>query len=139
LSDFFRLINDKPLASSLLEVYSKQQDRETLKDYYYQADRRFDGAIIVALEAYEATDIATRIRTLKTAMSLFQDDKEQQATYRATEDQVKLLALQEEMQKETKDHYVGLSLSDTVHKLILTGNQTKASKLKSDFKMSDSK
>ena len=139
LSDFFRLINDKPLASSLLEVYSRQQDRELLKDFYYQADRKFDGATIVAREAYEAKDLATRVRTLKTSMSLYQDDKEQQATYKATEDQVKLLALQDELQKETKDQYLLLSLADTLYKLIVTGNLAKATKVKSDFKVSDAK
>jgi len=142
LSDFFRLINDKPLASSLLEVYSKQKDRELLKDFYYQADRRFEGANVVALEAYEAKDLATQIRTLKTALSLYQDDKEQQFSYRATDDEIKLLLFQDEMQKEkeSKDEkLIGLSLAETLRKCVILNQNNRVLKLKGDFKISDKK
>lgn len=43
------------MACNLLEVYSKEQDTELLKDFYYQDDRRIDSANIVLSEAFNET------------------------------------------------------------------------------------
>lgn len=51
--DFFRIINDKPLACSLLQVYCKHQDRPLLRDFFYQDDRRVDSANVAVVEAYK--------------------------------------------------------------------------------------
>ena len=53
LGEFFRMINNKPLACSLLEVYCKEQDKELLKDFYYQDDRRVESANVILLEGFE--------------------------------------------------------------------------------------
>lgn len=53
LGEFFRVINNKPLACSLLEVYCKEQDKELLKDFYYQDDRRIDSANTILSEGFE--------------------------------------------------------------------------------------
>lgn len=47
------MINNKPLACSLLEVYCKEQDRELLKDFYYQDDRRIDSANATLSEGFD--------------------------------------------------------------------------------------
>lgn len=52
LGEFFRMINNKPMACNLLEVYCKEQDTELLKDFYYQDDRRIDSANIVLSEGF---------------------------------------------------------------------------------------
>lgn len=61
LGSFFRLIEEGgprlALASKLLQVYAREQDREMLRDFYYSDDRRVDSAIL-ALE--EATDMGVR-------------------------------------------------------------------------------
>ena len=44
LSEFFELINHRPLACALLEKYCKEQDPPLLQNYYYQDDRRIDSA-----------------------------------------------------------------------------------------------
>ena len=54
IADFFRIINGKVMACNLLEAFCKQQDRQLLKDFYYQDDRRTDSANVVFLESYEA-------------------------------------------------------------------------------------
>lgn len=41
------------LAANLLEVYAKEQDRELLRDFYYQDDRRMESAVLALQEAEE--------------------------------------------------------------------------------------
>jgi vacuolar protein sorting-associated protein 16 len=55
LGEFFRLINNKPLACNLLQVYCKEQDRELLKDFYYQDDRRIESANLSLEESFGET------------------------------------------------------------------------------------
>lgn len=43
------------MACNLLEVYSKEQDTELLKDFYYQDDRRVDSANIILAEGFNET------------------------------------------------------------------------------------
>lgn len=55
LGDFFRLIEDGgtrlALASKLLEVYAREQNREMLRDFYYSDDRRVESAVLSLDEA----------------------------------------------------------------------------------------
>lgn len=54
------------------------------------------------------------------------------------EDQLRLLAFQQALEQETLGlNYVGLSINETVHTLIIRGNEKKAEKLRSDFKIPD--
>src|SRR5690554_3797884 len=76
LGEFFRVINNKPLACNLLESYCKQQDPELLKDFYYQDDRRIDSGNLTLMESFQQTDITERINKIKAALRLYQDDKE---------------------------------------------------------------
>jgi len=59
LGDFFRLIEDggpklKP-AANLLQVYARQQNRELLKDFWFQDDRRTESATLALEEAANMT------------------------------------------------------------------------------------
>jgi hypothetical protein len=66
LGTFFRLIEDGgprlALASRLLQVYAREQNRDMLKDFYYSDDRRVESAIL-ALD--EASRMTVRILTCK--------------------------------------------------------------------------
>lgn len=53
LANFFRIINNRPVASSLIESSAREQDRELLKDMYYQDDRPADGALVILRESVE--------------------------------------------------------------------------------------
>ena len=59
LGSFFRLIEDGgprlSLASKLLQVYAREQNREMLRDFYYSDDRRLDSAVLVLEEATSMT------------------------------------------------------------------------------------
>lgn len=76
LGEFFRIINNKPLACHLLESYCKQQDPELLKDFYYQDDRRVDSANLSLIESYQQKDLTERTKNLKNSLRLYQEDKE---------------------------------------------------------------
>lgn len=55
LGDFFQLIEDGgpqlAPAASLLQVYAREQNRELLKDFYFQDDRRTESASLALEEA----------------------------------------------------------------------------------------
>ena len=59
LGTFFRLIEDGgpqlALASRLLQVYAREQNREMLRDFYYSDDRRLDSAVLALEEAASMT------------------------------------------------------------------------------------
>ncbi|CAG8580065.1 14623_t:CDS:10 [Gigaspora margarita] len=138
LGEFFRIINNKPMACNLLEVYCKQQDLKLLTDFYYQDDRRVESANIAILESYNQKDLTERINKLKIALKWYQDDKEHSFEAKAIDENIKLLQMQAQFEKEmTNQRLVGLSLSETVHKCIVERQHNKANKLKSDFKIPD--
>ncbi|CAG8504867.1 16310_t:CDS:10 [Funneliformis caledonium] len=138
LPEFFRIINNKPMACNLLEVYCKQQDLNLLTDFYYQDDRRVESANITILESYERKDLNERINKLKVASKWYQDDKEHAFEAKAIDEYIKLLQTQAQLEKEIPNQQlVGLSLNDTVHKCITTNHSSKANKLKSEFKIPD--
>ena len=55
LGSFFRLIEEGgatlALASRLLQVYAREQNREMLRDFYYSDDRRVESAVLSLEEA----------------------------------------------------------------------------------------
>jgi vacuolar protein sorting-associated protein 16 len=53
LAQFFKVINDKPIAYNLFEGWAKQFDRELLKDFYYQDDRKAASAGILINQSLE--------------------------------------------------------------------------------------
>lgn len=141
LGEFFRLINDKPIACSLFEVYCRQQVRteglKTLRDYYLLDDRHCDLADVVVVEAYNTTTLADKIKGLRNAQNTFADAKDGSFAARATEEQIKLLQEQEQLEGETNDTFVGLSLAQTVHKCIIKGQSLRAEKIRNNFKMNE--
>lgn len=58
LGDFFRLLEDGgprlAQATNLLQVYAREQNRELLRDYYFQDDRRVDSACLALDDAARA-------------------------------------------------------------------------------------
>ncbi|KAJ3089792.1 hypothetical protein HK102_005491 [Quaeritorhiza haematococci] len=136
-ADFFRLINGRPLAISLLQAYARQTDLQLLKDFYYQDDRRWESANVMVLESYEQVDLTARSNKLKIAMKLYQDDKEHAFESKATDEQTKLLTLQTQLERETAHSFVGLSVSETISKCLLLGQGNKAAKVKGEFRVPD--
>ncbi|RCH85747.1 hypothetical protein CU098_002029, partial [Rhizopus stolonifer] len=137
LGEFFRMINNKPMACNLLEVYCKEQDTELLKDFYYQDDRRVDSANIVLSEGFNEMDIAERMKKLKIAGKIYNEHRELAFEAKAVDEAIRLLQFQLILEKDTQQSFTGLSTSETIYKCTTLGQHNKASKIKTDFKIPD--
>ncbi|KAF2161409.1 hypothetical protein M409DRAFT_69767 [Zasmidium cellare ATCC 36951] len=137
LSSFFRTINSRPIATAIVESSAKDQDQELLKDLYYQDDRRLDGANLLISEALDSSDIGPATDKLKMAAKLLRDSKEYAHQVAAIDDAQRLLRFQEVFEKELNDRYVGLSVNETLSKLIKNGNMKRSQKVQSEFKVSE--
>ncbi|OAD74766.1 hypothetical protein PHYBLDRAFT_124139 [Phycomyces blakesleeanus NRRL 1555(-)] len=137
LGEFFRAINNKPLACNLLEVYCKEQDKELLKDFYYQDDRRIESANVILSEGFDM-DVATeRISKLKVAGKTYHEDREHVFEAKSVDEAVKLLQFQVQLEKDTNQPFTGLSVSETIYKCTVLGQHAKATKIRGDFKVPD--
>lgn len=138
LSSFFRTINSRPVATAIVESSAVDQDQELLKDLYYQDDRRLDGANLLMSEALIASDIGPATDKLKMAAKLLRDSKEYTLQVTAMEDAQKLLRFQEAFEKDiTNERFVGLSVNETLSKLIKMGNMKRSLKVQSEFKVTE--
>jgi vacuolar protein sorting-associated protein 16 len=139
LASFFRMINSRPVATALVEASALEDDTEMLKDLYYQDDRPLDSANIFLMDSLKAHDVSAKQSKLYEAARLLKDSKEYAFQAKATEDTQKLLKLQESLDKErdSAGGYVGLSINQTIFKLVLNANTKKATKIQSDFKVPD--
>lgn len=137
LSSFFRTINSRPVATAIVESSAVDQDQELLKDLYYQDDRRLDGANLLMSEALNASDIDPATNKLKMAAKLLRDSKEHTLQVTAMEDAQKLLRFQEAFEKDISERFVGLSVNETLSKLIKMGNMKRSLKVQSEFKVTE--
>lgn len=137
LAQFFRVINTRPTASALIETRARVQDRELLKDLYYQDDRRLEGANLLLTDALEErTDPGKRIDKIKVASKLLADSKEH-ALHRSLMDELpKLLKHQQTYEQDfPPERFIGLSIDDTIFKLIRLGATKRAQKVQGEFKV----
>ncbi|KAF9570847.1 hypothetical protein EC968_001335 [Mortierella alpina] len=136
-ADFFRKINDKPLACHLFESYSRQQDPESLRQFYYQDDRHVDSANLSLIESFQIKDTTERINKIKESLRLYQKAKDNVFETKAVEDSIRLLQAQVQLEKDYSQPFTGLSVSSTVYKLVTINQSNRAAKVRSDFKMPD--
>ena len=140
LASFFRTINNRPVAAALVESSAREQDRELLKDMYYQDDRPIDGSNLLLEEAIHQTLIQAKLDKLKLAARLLSDSKDPAATLqtRALNEAGQLLRMQEAFDKDITDgggSFSGLSVNDTVFRLIRSGYGKRAAKVQGEFKV----
>ncbi|KAI9709549.1 MAG: hypothetical protein M1820_003309 [Bogoriella megaspora] len=135
LATFFRTINSRPLATSLIESLALDQDRDLVKDLYYQDDRRLEGANLLLLEALDQKQILSKIDKLKSASKLLQDSREHASQAKTLDEAQKLLKAQGALNTELDVQLSGLSINETIHELVKIGQMKKAQKLQSDFKV----
>lgn len=150
LATFFRTINTRPVATSLVESTARDQDQDMLKDLYYQDDRRLDGANLLLEEAFGQTDVQHKIDRMKPATKLLQDSKEYTAHARLIEEAARLLRLQQVLDEDPRSvgaesaadtgqqhrpQFSGLSLNETIHTLIKLGSLKRAQQTAVDFKI----
>lgn len=137
LAQFFRVINTRPTASALVETSARTQDRELLKDLYYQDDRRLDGANLLLIDALESrADPTKRTDKLKLASKLLADSKEHSLHRSLIDELPKLHKHQQTYEQDfPPDRFMGLGINDTIFKLIRLGATKRAQKLQGEFKV----
>ena len=135
LASFFRVINSRPVATSLIEATAQADDTELLKDLYYQDDRRNDGANVFVREALKQPDSKTASDKLTLAAKLLADSKETSFELKSLQEATTLLKMQEAFDRDLTETFTGLSVNETIFKLIKLGYASRAKKMQSEFKV----
>ncbi|EEH40515.2 vacuolar protein sorting-associated protein [Paracoccidioides lutzii Pb01] len=140
LAAFFRAINTRPVASALVEASARSQDVELLKDLYYQDDRPVDGSNLLLREALAQPDPQAMEDKLRLASRLLADSKDAnvQSHQKSLTEAAQLLKIQDGLDKDIADggsEFVGLSINETIYKLIKSGYGKRANKIQSEFKV----
>ncbi|KAI0145889.1 vacuolar protein sorting-associated protein 16 [Hypoxylon sp. NC0597] len=136
LASFFRVINARPTATALVEsLAARENDNALLKDLYYQDDRRVDGAGVFIGEALHQPDARTAGDKLALAAKLLSDSRENHFELTALKEAATLLRMQEALDRDLTDTFIGLSVNETLFKLIRLGYHNKAKKIQSEFKV----
>lgn len=135
LASFFRVINTRPVATSIIESSAQADDTELLKDLYYQDDRRIDGASVFVKEALKQPDSRTAIDKLALAAKLLSDSKDTAFELKVLQEASTLLKMQEAFEKDLPEKFTGLSVNETLFKLIELGYTSRAKKVQSEFKI----
>ena len=142
LASFFRLLTNRPVATALVESSALDQDRSLLKDLYYQDDRALDGANLLFSEALAQTAPQTKIDKLRLASKCLEDHSSKDPTaalyQKSYQEAQALIRLQSSLDSDLhagEKVYTGLSLSATLHRLILTTYGKRANKIASDFRV----
>lgn len=138
LAAFFRVINARPTATAMVEAAAVLEgDNTLLKDMYYQDDRRVDGANVFIRESLHQPDARTASDKLALAAKLLSDTKEATLELHALKETTTLLRLQEAFDRDLTDTFTGLSVNETLFKLIRLGYNSQAKKIQSEFKVPD--
>ena len=79
-----------------------------------------EAATIDLVAAYREEDFGDKVRNLELTMDFLQQDKDSHFTAKRTEDQIKLLAIQRELELNVDGQvkYIDMSLADTLHSLV---------------------
>ncbi|ESZ95296.1 vacuolar protein sorting [Sclerotinia borealis F-4128] len=137
LASFFRVINTRPIATSLVESSARTDDSSLLKDLYYQDDRRTDGATVFIREALQQPDSRTAADKLALAAKLLSDSKDTTFELKALQEASLLLRMQESLDRDLTESFTSLSLNSTLFKLLELGYTSRAKKLTTEFKIPD--
>lgn len=146
LASFFRVISARPAATALFEASAAREgDAPLLKDLYYQDDRRADGAAVFVREALQQADARTTGDKLALAAKLLSDAPSAARSERAFEvaalkEAAALLRVQEALDRdlhlEAGNSFAGgLSVNETLFRLVRLGYQNKAKKIQAEFKI----
>ena len=139
LASFFRVLNNRPVATALVESSARSQDRELLKDLYYQDDRRLDGANLLIAEALAQSAPQTKIDKLKLATKLLSDFKDPAASLhqKSYAEAQQLIRTQDVLDRDLDARFSGLSLNETLVRLVRSGYSKRAAKIQAEFRVPD--
>ncbi len=137
LASFFRVISSRPTATALIEFSAQDEDPELLKDLYYQDDRRADGSHVFLREALTASTLQNVTEKLTLAGKLLGDSKDTAFEHKALSEAQVLLKMQEAFDRDLDEKYSGLSVNETLFRLLRAGYASRAKKVQSEFKLSE--
>lgn len=136
LAAFFRTINSRPVATALVEASALMEgDNTLLKDLYYQDDRRVDGANVFIRESLQQPNARTASDKMALAAKLLSDSRETSFELHGLKEATTLLRMQDSFDRDLTDSFTGLSVNDTMFKLIRLGYHGRAKKIQSEFKV----
>ncbi|MED6220758.1 vacuolar protein sorting-associated protein 16 [Stylosanthes scabra] len=146
--EFFGTIQARPLARDLFISYARCYKHEFLKDFFLSTGQLQDVAFLLWKESWEfgKNPMASkgsplhgpRIKLIEKAQSLFAETKEHVFESKAAEEHAKLLRIQHELEVTTKQAiFVDSSISDTIRTCIVLGNHRAATRVKTEFKVSE--
>ncbi|KAI4387291.1 hypothetical protein MLD38_005134 [Melastoma candidum] len=144
----FGMIQARPLARDLFSTYSRCYKHDFLKDFFLSTGQLQDVASLLWKESWEfgKNPMASkgsalhgpRIKLIEKAQSLFAETKEHYFESKAAEEHAKLLRIQHELEVATKQAiFVDSSISDTIRTCIVLGNHRAATKVRTEFKVSE--
>ncbi|KAL1411169.1 Vacuolar protein sorting-associated protein 16 [Vanrija albida] len=142
--EFFAVLDDSlspqlTPAVKLLQVYAKENDRQLLRDFYYQDDRRTENATLEMEEAGTSAVAEERIEHLKQAAKFFAEDKARGFEAKMADEAQRLLAVQLQYERET-DHkfdFAGLTVDAFISELLIEGLGKRADRIRADWKVPD--
>ncbi|KAJ2721037.1 Vacuolar protein [Coemansia sp. Benny D115] len=136
LGDFFQVISRTKVAGHLFEKYCKDQNAPVLEDYYFQDDAFAKSARLILVENLGERDVGKLVANLKVALKVLQNDKSTTLETHAMDTQIKLLQYQHQADQEAPGNsFVGLSLNQTLAQCLALGNYSKASKMRTEYKI----
>lgn len=136
LAAFFRTINSRPVATALVEASALMEgDNTLLKDLYYQDDRRVDGANVFIRESLQQPNARTASDKMALAAKLLSDSRETSFELHGLKEATTLLRMQDSFDRDLTDSFTGLSVNETMFKLIRLGYHGRAKKIQSEFKV----
>lgn len=135
MASFFRVISSRPVATALIESSAQDGDTELLKDLYYQDDRRVDGSNVFVREALKQPNSKAALDKLALASKLLTDSKDTTFENKAIHEASQLLKMQEAFDRDLEETYTGLSVNETLYRLMRAGYSGRAKKVQSEFKV----
>ncbi|KAF3445002.1 hypothetical protein FNV43_RR14695 [Rhamnella rubrinervis] len=147
--EFFGMIQARTMARDLFTIYARCYKHEFLKDFFLSNGQLQVGGGFSFMEgimgpwknpmASKGSPLhGPRIKLIEKAQHLFSETKEHTFESKAAEEHAKLLRMQHELEVTTKQAiFVDSSISDTIRTCIVLGNHRAATKVKTEFKVSE--
>ncbi|ANB15369.1 tethering complex subunit VPS16 [Sugiyamaella lignohabitans] len=145
LANFFRLINDRPVAAACFEHLCRINDKELLMNFYYQDDRRLESVEMKyeqAIRVYNSTtstSVDIFINEIQESRKSYREIKDRNFEAKALEEQTNLIMYQQQLEKDYDQPFLGFSVTETISSLLKISQVSRAVRFKDEFKVSDKK
>ncbi|CAN8284876.1 unnamed protein product [Cochlearia groenlandica] len=141
--EFFAMIQGRVLARDLFVAYARCHKHEFLKDFFLSTGQIQEVGFLLWKESWAMgknpmASKGPRVKLLEKASNLFSQTKEHTFESKAAEEHAKLLRIQHDLEASTKQAiFVDSSVNDTIRTCIVLRNNRAATKVKTEFKVSD--